>query len=470
MFRPSIGQSQTTAFRIIAVVFLLMFLLFADSTLGQCNNFIVLCVGAISDIVRDPSFQWLFLIFSILYLCALLCLRFQTSRTFCKLASAKLWLGCIFIDAVSCALNYSSSTQPLIFIFCPLFAQATALLAERELSRTSIKPGNSLNTMLLALLIVVTVAALIGNRNRLAPFHHYDLVRWSGPWNSPNIFGLLMGTGITLAVGYAVLSFKFQVSSGRMMWWTRLRFGLLVTAAGMVARGLLHSYSRGAWLATGCGLGYLAVQVFSFQFSVFNQWLRKNILTLAAVVFSMGSLAFWQFRQTDWHPARRAFSSVNVADFSWRNRVAAWEGALQITAEHRWFGASWNQPEALYENYYLPSKLSESAAIEMNDYLMLGATLGIPALLCFGMYIWLTLTGKTRIADRQDAHAASELDWLKTTCRAGAIVLLVGFWFDGGLFELPTAATFWILLELGSVVWSGPQPSNEGTKEMQVLT
>jgi hypothetical protein len=43
------------------------------------------------------------------------------------------------------------------------------------------------------------------------------------------------------------------------------------------------------------------------------------------------------------------------------------------------------------------------------------------------------------------------LDWLKATCRAGAIVLLVGFWFDGGLFKLATASTFWILLELGSV-------------------
>jgi prepilin-type N-terminal cleavage/methylation domain-containing protein len=30
------------------------------------------------------------------------------------------------------------------------------------------------------------------------------------------------------------------------------------------------------------------------------------------------------------------------------------------------------------------------------------------------------------------------------------VVLLVAFWFDGGLFDLPTAAMFWILLELGS--------------------
>jgi len=37
----------------------------------------------------------------------------------------------------------------------------------------------------------------------------------------------------------------------------------------------------------------------------------------------------------------------------------------------------------------------------------------------------------------------------RATCRAGAVVLLVGFWFDGGLFKLATGATFWILLELG---------------------
>jgi len=96
----------------------------------------------------------------------------------------------------------------------------------------------------------------------------------------------------------------------------------------------------------------------------------------------------------------------------------------------------------LYEHYYLPPKMSESAAIEMNDYLILGSTLGIPALFCFGMYLWLSLTRKLEV---------TEANWLQTACRAGAIVLLVGFWFDGGLFKLPTAATFWILLELGSI-------------------
>ena len=48
------------------------------------------------------------------------------------------------------------------------------------------------------------------------------------------------------------------------------------------------------------------------------------------------------------------------------------------------------------------------------------------------------------------ALSFTEEEWLRITCRAGAIVLLVGFFFDGGLFKLATGATFWILLELGS--------------------
>ena len=60
------------------------------------------------------------------------------------------------------------------------------------------------------------------------------------------------------------------------------------------------------------------------------------------------------------------------------------------------------------------------------------------------------------MVNRQDANSALDignwtLDWPKAICRAGTIILLVGFWFDGGLFELPTASTFWILLELGNI-------------------
>jgi hypothetical protein len=177
-------------------------------------------------------------------------------------------------------------------------------------------------------------------------------------------------------------------------------------------------------------------------------------------------------------------------DFSWRNRIAAWTGALQIAADNFRCGTGWDLPTKLYNHYYLSTKLTECAALETNDFLMLGATPGGPAVFCFWMYLWLTLkkdgegfrlwalgfgTKKQKTENQGDnvesgpaeregkreseggkAESVSSFilhpsSFLQATCHAGAIVLLVGFWFDGGLCELPTAATFWILLELGAV-------------------
>ena len=218
-------------------------------------------------------------------------------------------------------------------------------------------------------------------------------------------------------------------------------------------------------------------------------------------------LALWNFRHTEQATARRAFSVANLNDFSWRNRVAAWEGALQMMAGKPFLGFGWNEPERVYDQFYRVPKVTESAALQMNDYFTLGTTLGIPALVCFLVYVGLSLTrdgpsprsslpcgeGEIQAPVRRETdslHAASgsrrreeaeraanpmrpprhlggdnaesnlgmsatdwqhcpTTDWLRVTCRAGAIVLLVGFWFDGGLFKLATASVFWILLELG---------------------
>lgn len=118
---------------------------------------------------------------------------------------------------------------------------------------------------------------------------------------------------------------------------------------------------------------------------------------------------FWQYQRTESVTAHRALSASNQNDFSWRNRVSAWEGALQMMAERPWLGYGWNQPESFYGQYYSASRLGETMAIQMNDYLMFGATLGIPALLCFGMYLWLALTGKAE-SRKQKAEIGAKSD------------------------------------------------------------
>ena len=99
-------------------------------------------------------------------------------------------------------------------------------------------------------------------------------------------------------------------------------------------------------------------------------------------------------------------------------------------------GVGWKKTVEIFKNNYLLPE-DGAAAITTNDYLMLGTQLGLPALLCFIAYIYLKVKSKAA-------------DSLQVACRAGTIVLLVAFWFDGGLFDLPTATVFWILLELGT--------------------
>jgi len=58
---------------------------------------------------------------------------------------------------------------------------------------------------------------------------------------------------------------------------------------------------------------------------------HKNWLSLSAILLSVVILSSGIFRQAEWHPgASGIFPWVIKTIFLWRNRVAAWEGALRI--------------------------------------------------------------------------------------------------------------------------------------------
>ncbi len=326
-------------------------------------------------------------------------------------------------------------------------------------------------------------------------FQYREQARWSGPWDNPNGFGMLMGVGLVLAAGALVAGFRLQVSGlgsesvVRNQWsvvsgW--LKVGLLLVAAGILGLGLVKSYSRGAWVGTAVGLGFLGWGCWdrgirrrretgreqekpevrraacdTQEHSCHSRdsrvwpWLRCNFGALLVIAVSVGVLAFWSFRHTEQVVARRALSVGNVNDFSWRNRVAAWVGALQMMAERPLTGHGWNQVERVYDQYYRVPSVQEGMAIQLNDYLTLGATLGIPALACFLGYVGLSLVSSQWSAVSSPRTKATDYQLLttdslaKATCRAGALVLLISFWFDGGLFRLATATVFWMLMEVG---------------------
>jgi O-Antigen ligase len=497
-------KSFATLLKTGSVSFLLFALLFAGGSLQSSSNFIGTALRGITAVLRDSETQWMVFVCLGIYFTVFCFLRSHSDAIPVGRASPQagslaasphhrfyfipaFWLGCtMFISAILYTIHYSPSTPALTLLAGAVIGQAFAIWVDFE--ARSQKSGVGISFEILVVYLLVVSLALVSTWPSYTGsfyFKYHSHARWSGPWDNPNIFGLLMGTGVALALGLAVGGWKMEDGRSEMenrSW--KLRVGkyavviLCFFALVLMGRGLLHSYSRGAWLATFCGTAYLMGSRFwvlgsggtpetsqVLNPSILNSqpstatpnWFHRNVLPLTAIVFCVGILSFWHFRQTDWHPAHRAFSVGNQNDFSWRNRLSAWEGALQITAEHPWFGSGWNQPEPMYERYYLPPKSTESAAIQMNDYLLLGATLGIPALFCFGMYLWRSLmrNAECRVlnsgnGNSLEARPALGADWMRITCHAGAIVLLVGFWFDGGLFKLATASIFWILLELGS--------------------
>ena len=392
------------------------------------------------------------------------------------------WLaGLVALAALGYTLHYPEavkSTQALTLLGGAVLGQGAALWEGR---RKNVEGRHWCGGTVAGVLILLLAGAAVWQGETGHLFQYRGQGRWAGPWDNPNTFGMLMGVGVVLAVGR--LAERLKAKGERLKccdeehrtsdaehrtskWGWGFRAALLVMAAGVMGVGLVKSYSRGAWVGAAVGLAYLLYYPRIARMDAkgdreANRWgwrrvRARNWLPVSVILLSLVVIGFWSFRQAEGGVARRAYSVANANDFSWRKRLAAYEGALQMMAEKPWFGFGWNQPERVYGEYYLAAKVDEGMAIQLNDYLMLGMTLGVPALVCFAVYVGLSLSPKSKVQSPKPngpptlAFSLQPLD-LPAVCRAGAVVLLVGFWFDGGLFKLATGATFWVLLELGGL-------------------
>jgi O-antigen ligase len=260
----------------------------------------------------------------------------------------------------------------------------------------------------------------------------YHGPRWMGLWDNPNTYGMLMGAGGLLAIGLLAANAKLKIKNSKTNWF----LGIAVFLLGI---GLLMSYSRGAWLATAIGVLYLA---WSYGKLKWRYVLPVAAVAAVVVLFLWGSTpdsAPWYVKRAD------------LGRPSAQHRATAWRAGLEMMRDHP-FGVGWNNAVSVYAKDYSPPE-DGAAAITTNDYLMLGTQLGIPALLCFVAYVGLCFRGKCSIKNEEGR--------IQAACRAGALVFVVAFWFDGGLFKLPTAALFWVLLELG-VAQQMPDPASVG--------
>lgn len=389
-------------------------------------------------------------------------------------------------------------------------SETIVLLAGMALSLAMTVAGESLAVQrnrnafilqpLVALIIVLSLAAIFhpdwSHWGQQLYVYRGEL-RWTGPFKNPNEFGLAMALGFVLISAFPILGrLRFSnmalLRSGGFGWenvvcMIKKKQCLLITLATIVGStvlllGLYKSYSRGAWLGGFFGVLYLVIarqrtcatqngqgqttdgsppKESSRCWTCFAM-ISRHRLSIVLIAVSILVVSFWCLRDTNIHGIRRVLSVANQYDTSWRNRVDAYVGSLQIMADHPWRGIGWKQPEFVYAEYYMNDRPTEGLAIVLNDYFTLGMSLGLPALCCFVGYILITLNGRrndTPTVGSSSRRIASDgllgqpvetSPFLRIAARAGVIVLLTGFWFDRGLLLWSFGIPFWFLLELSS--------------------
>lgn len=471
-------------------------------------------------ITTGADTQWMVVACVSIYCFCFLWLNGKTSadRGWCCL----LGLPLLAVGVLSYGRNYAlglPTTDPLVFLFGLALFGGITFWHNLESNRAKAFP---IPAVLLGLVLSVFCLALLADKPTGQAFNYRGRHRWSGMWDNPNMSGVLMATGVVLAVGWAVSGIRCQASGAKkaasrklkteILHWIQII--LLAAAAVLCGIGLVRSYCRGAWLGAVCGLAFLfwnwlrkashltpalsprltggegelsagaSANLLSCRSWVL--WSRKNWLPVSAIGISILVVGFWNLRHTEHIPTRRIASAANVNDFSSRNRVAGWEGALQMAAEKPLLGFGWNRQDEVYEQLYQRAKVESFRAIRTNDYFKLANTLGIPALFCFVAFVGLSLMRSAELrvrnaetesdtSPRPSPHsgegvapsASPALDFraktldLSLACRSGVIVLLVSFWFDGadsGLFRLASGSLFWMLLGLGTVEEMVEQP------------
>jgi O-antigen ligase len=283
--------------------------------------------------------------------------------------------------------------------------------------------------------------------------HYHGLQREVGPWSSPNEYGVFMATGVVLLTGiicwttYSTLIFGIAnlTTKNRI-----LRFSVVVVLAIILTcfiYSLIRSFSRGAWLGAATGVSFLIyrLNVLLTVRKLVKHFYRTLVIVLA--IIGMCCLVSFFFLADNFnHKVLLRIQSVTKSvDFSWRNRLVAYEASLQMIADAPILGHGWGNTAALYNSFYKPASIADGglagAAILTNGFAVFAVSLGVPAFVFFVSY---TLT---RINSGHSSRL-SRKTLLRDTSRAVILVLAIGFFFDGGIFNLAFSSLFFLFAEL----------------------
>jgi O-antigen ligase len=184
---------------------------------------------------------------------------------------------------------------------------------------------------------------------------------WLGPFANSNFLAYHLVVGA--ALGLAARDLVSRTDS-----WPRLKRYAWLAVVLILASGVLVTKSRGGFL----GLG-----------AVFVVWLARNLLQgrLALGVICSVAVAIALAPGGPWERADAQSNLAGQVDVSAQGRIDAWRTGLRMIESHPTLGVGAGAFVAAYEQY-APGDAGPARTAH-NSFLMVGAELGVPALLFF---------------------------------------------------------------------------------------
>src|ERR1035437_1142963 len=178
------------------------------------NNFSLFANGIfggifplIAAVFKEGETQWMSFLCLGIYFTAFFFINSRINSIFRLAHNPNFWLaGLLLINAIIYTFNYPS-IEALILLAGALLGQGALFLLNEEGRMQKPESGNNLEIANRKSAIVNFMVVLVGLL-AFSSWWHLDMsdndyirLRWTGLWNNPNIYGMLMGAGVTLAVG-----------------------------------------------------------------------------------------------------------------------------------------------------------------------------------------------------------------------------------------------------------------------------
>ena len=257
-------------------------------------------------------------------------------------------------------------------------------------------------TLVISLLLAGSLEALLGLYQFFRGVGPEDFIlmgrfmRAYGTFQQPNPFAGYLGLSLPLAIGILASDWKGLWQGWRAREWQRLiRSWVALTSAALMGGALVASWSRGGWL--GFAVAVVAMTLFMNRRAFLLALAVAVALTLFLVTGGLAHLppsivqrvaeALPYIRNVD-------LQAVEVDDANWSvlERMAHWQAAWEMLADHPWRGVGIGNYAILYPSYAQP-RWQDPLGHAHNYYLNIAAEAGIIGFLAYAVF-WLACFGR----------------------------------------------------------------------------